>query len=486
MVRLGMITNKIDYKVYSNKPFAIWANSRIINERLSANSYNQDYLDFAKAKNTFNFKKVSDIARVTAMIGWKGLTTDDYVDEDGVYLLRTVDIKDNYIDLENAVMAKREKVYEQPQIILKQGDIIFSKDGTLGITAIVPRHQNKEMCVGSTLARIRLNSNLDNYYVCAAFMSKIVQAQIGYFTSGIAQPHITQEYINKLEIPIPSPEIQKYIGDKVRKAEELREEAKRLKKEAEEILNNELNVKELLIKIDRYTEKHSWIMNSDINDRMDALYYNPQKITIKKFYKNYNLQKLKDLVDYKKGYAFKSEDYCNNTSTFLLRVSDISNNEVDMCNMLNLPDEFYQEYKDFNLINGDIVMVVTGNTTGKSIVINNNKFKLLLNQNAIRMRIKEGIDISPYYIELILQSQYFQTLLKYSLYQSVQPFISMEFLNDVVIPIIDKTKIENISNLYEKSLNNLFYAKQLIQEAKQDVEDLIEGNFDMSKVKANS
>ncbi len=57
MVRLGMITNKIDYKVYSNKPFAIWANSRIINERLSANSYNRDYLDFAKAKNTFNFKK---------------------------------------------------------------------------------------------------------------------------------------------------------------------------------------------------------------------------------------------------------------------------------------------------------------------------------------------------------------------------------------------------------------------------------------------
>ena len=53
-----MITNKIDYKVYSNKPFAIWANSRIINERLSANSYNQDYLDFAKAKNTFNFKSV--------------------------------------------------------------------------------------------------------------------------------------------------------------------------------------------------------------------------------------------------------------------------------------------------------------------------------------------------------------------------------------------------------------------------------------------
>jgi len=367
---------------------------------------------------------------------------------------------------------------------VRKGQILFSKlRPNLNKVTICPQSINEALA--STEFCIFEARNIDKYYLFAVLKSNVGLFQVIDITTGSTLPRLDTEDILNILIPIPSPEIQKYIGDKVRKAEELREEAKRLKKEAEEILNNELNVKELLIKIDRYTEKHSWIMNSDINDRMDALYYNPQKITIKKFYKNYNLQKLKDLVDYKKGYAFKSEDYCNNTSTFLLRVSDISNNEVDMCNMLNLPDEFYQEYKDFNLINGDIVMVVTG-TTGKSIVINNNKFKLLLNQNAIRMRIKEGIDISPYYIELILQSQYFQTLLKYSLYQSVQPFISMEFLNDVVIPIIDKTKIENISNLYEKSLNNLFYAKQLIQEAKQDVEDLIEGNFDMSKVKANS
>ena len=108
---------------------------------------------------------------------------------------------------------------------------------------------------------------------------------------------------------------------------------------------------------------------------------------------------------------------------------------------------------------------------------------MLLNQNALRMRLKDGVDVNAYYIDLI---QYFQILLKYSLYQSVQPFISMEFLNEVMIPIIDKIDIEEISNLYKKSLNNLFYAKQLIQEAKKDVEDLIEGNFDMSKVKANN
>lgn len=455
-----------------------------MSDRIDSNFYKKEDIENLNKiyKSKMQVKSLIDIANDIKDGPHDGYT---FVD-DGVLFIRSQNIKDAGFDLTDKKYITKEFHEKFKKSWLEVGDLLITRIGEYYGNAAVVSSEYKGCNINHAIAKIKLKKEYNPYYICAYVNSSIGNKIYRRLGKSFTSPRVNLNDYSDFIIPIPSPEIQKYIGDKVRKAEELREEAKRLKKEAEEILNNELNVKELLIKIDRYTEKHSWIMNSDINDRMDALYYNPQKITIKKFYKNYNLQKLKDLVDYKKGYAFKSEDYCNNTSTFLLRVSDISNNEVDMCNMLNLPDEFYQEYKDFNLINGDIVMVVTGNTTGKSIVINNNKFKLLLNQNAIRMRIKEGIDISPYYIELILQSQYFQTLLKYSLYQSVQPFISMEFLNDVVIPIIDKTKIENISNLYEKSLNNLFYAKQLIQEAKQDVEDLIEGNFDMSKVKANS
>lgn len=470
--------------IYEKEPNITWVNYKFIEQRIDAQYYKREFVE-----NEIKLKQIKNLPLKELYTRGDYGTLPDSADysEKGIYLIRGTDLRDLSIKEDDLILVPEEYFSDKSEV--KSEDIlILIKGATIDAewsVSIVPKINYKAIFNGS-IFRIRLKKEYDPYFVTAFMSTKYFLYQKKRAISNTGIYYNDKESIENFIISIPSPEIQKYIGDKVRKAEELREEAKKLKKEAEEILNNELNVKELLIKIDRYTEKHSWIMNSDINDRMDALYYNPQKITIKKFYKNYNLQKLKDLVDYKKGYAFKSEDYCNNTSTFLLRVSDISNNEVDMCNMLNLPDEFYQEYKDFNLINGDIVMVVTGNTTGKSIVINNNKFKLLLNQNAIRMRIKEGIDISPYYIELILQSQYFQTLLKYSLYQSVQPFISMEFLNDVVIPIIDKTKLENISNLYEKSLNNLFYAKQLIEEAKQDVEDLIEGNFDMSKVKANS
>lgn len=469
-----MITNKIGYKVYSNKPFAIWANSRIINERLSANSYNQDYLDFAKAKNTFNFKKVSDIAIVTAMIGWKGLTTDDYVDEDGVYLLRTVDIKDNYIDLENAIMAKREKVYEQPQIILKQGDIIFSKDGTLGITAIVPRHQNKEMCVGSTLARIRLNSNLDNYYVCAAFMSKIVQVQIGYFTSGIAQPHITQEYINKLEIPIPSPEIQKYIGDKVRKAEELREEAKRLKKEAEEILINEIGFNN----VNKGNAKYHWIKEDIVDDRIDSDFYDLKYQVLIEIEKKFNCYLMEDIIVDKYTGKTPGKEYDDIKGIPLIVVKNVEENILNLDNI----DRRIKDNNSFKKTEENDLLITRVGSVGVVSIVEENEKGLFLSDNVICLKLKEGL--FNRYIAFYLNSIYGKLMVERWTKGAVQGVINYESINKFKVPIMDNNIMKEIDLKILKWKQLLAISKQLIQEAKQDVEDLIEGNFDMSKVKA--
>jgi len=59
-------------------------------------------------------------------------------------------------------------------------------------------------------------------------------------------------------------------------------------------------------------------------------------------------------------------------------------------------------------------------------------------------------------------------------------------LGEIEIPLIDidiQLIIEEKIARYKNKINK---SKQLIQEAKQDVEDLIEGNFDMSKIKVNN
>jgi hypothetical protein len=64
--------------------------------------------------------------------------------------------------------------------------------------------------------------------------------------------------------------------------------------------------------------------------------------------------------------------------------------------------------------------------------------------------------------------------------------MSKDDLLDIDIPVVDEKIISEISELVVNEFNNLRRAKQLIQQAKQDVEDLIEGKFDMSKLKESA
>ncbi len=144
---------------------------------------------------------LQDVAEISAMIGWKGLTTEHYV-EDGPWLLRGVEIRDGYIDFESLVSVQRDKYDEQPQIHLKHGDVVMTKDGTIGKAIVIPEIHN-EMAAGSTVARLRPRKkpSINPYYLEFVINHPVLQIQIQSFATGLAQPHITQEWIAKLRIP---------------------------------------------------------------------------------------------------------------------------------------------------------------------------------------------------------------------------------------------------------------------------------------------
>ncbi len=468
------------YSAVIRRPSAVWVNSSMMQLRIDSQYYKTDYVENEYKIEQLGYERLGEIIER----GDYGILPDseDYGDI-GVPLIRGTDLRNLTIEIKELIKVPKKYIGEKSQ--LQHEDIlILIKGATIDdewSVSIVPKISEKMIFNGS-IFRIRLKSKYNPYFIVVFMGTKYFLLQK---TRAISNTGIYYNDKNSLEnflIPIPSPEIQKYIGDKVRRAEELREEAKKLKEEAEEILSAALNIKELEKNIENTNLKYNWIGSKIIEDRIDSTSYNPIVLQIKDFYKNYNKEKLKDIASYKKGYAFKSDDYiADHSGVYMLRVTDINGEQIDYDSMIRLPHRYYEEFKQFSLEHEDIVMVVTGNTTGKSVIIYNERGeKILLNQNAIRLRIKDKYD--SYYVDMLIKSKYFQNLLKYSLYQSVQPFISLEFLNKVEIPIIDDDLVEKISKLYSQNLSNLYLSKQLIQEAKQDVEDLIEGNFDMSKL----
>lgn len=198
---------------------------------------------------SFKSERLSSLVNITAMIGWKGLTTEHYVDQ-GPWLLRGVEYRDGYIDFDALVSVEQFKYDEQPQIHLEHKDIAMTKDGTIGKALVVPELK-KSMAAGSTIARLRTKKNRDinPYYLELVINHSVVQIQIQSFATGLAQPHITQEWIAQLIIP-RLPEKEAIISSLVARHHYLMEKAHILSKGAkaniEELIDGDLDTASIL------------------------------------------------------------------------------------------------------------------------------------------------------------------------------------------------------------------------------------------------
>lgn len=152
-------------------------------------------------KVNVKLQPLEELVDISAMIGWKGLTTENYT-LTGPWLLRGVEFSSGVIRTEDLICVEEHKYLEQPQIHLKEGDIAFTKDGTIGKAIVIPRLPNR-IAAGSTVARLRkkATSEVDAYYLEFVLAHEFVQCQISSFATGVAQPHITQEWIALLNIP---------------------------------------------------------------------------------------------------------------------------------------------------------------------------------------------------------------------------------------------------------------------------------------------
>ncbi|WP_295622406.1 hypothetical protein [uncultured Lamprocystis sp.] len=187
-----------------------WISSAELDARLDLkyNSPKRIALKRHLERNGVTTEPLHMIADISAMIGWKGLTTEYYRDF-GPWLLRGVEFCNGLIDTEALVSVDEEKYEEQPQIHLREGDVVLTKDGTLGKAVVIPKLPNR-LAAGSTVARIRVKDTqyIDPYYLEFVINHASVQIQIESFSTGVAQPHITQEWIALIEIPRTADEVK--------------------------------------------------------------------------------------------------------------------------------------------------------------------------------------------------------------------------------------------------------------------------------------
>jgi len=159
--------------------------------------------DFLKVRHTFYLK---------GRIGWQGLKADEFIDK-GPYLVTGTDFQNGRVNWRTCYHISDERYNEAPEIHVHNGDVLITKDGTVGKMAFIEDKPEK-VSLNSHLLIVRpLLHSICNKYVYWAFQTSSFDYYKGLSQTGSIMESLSQDKIASFIMPFPSYEEQQSIAN---------------------------------------------------------------------------------------------------------------------------------------------------------------------------------------------------------------------------------------------------------------------------------
>ena len=145
-------------------------------------------------------------------IGWQGLRFDDFVDE-GPYLVTGTDFCDGKVDWSCCYHINGEKYAQDPAIHLRNGDLLFTKDGTVGKLAYIDELPGPASLNSHLLVLRPKDGDVDNRYLFWLLQSSVFDRYKLLVQHGSVMDSISQTDMAHFIIPAPTANEQAAIAD---------------------------------------------------------------------------------------------------------------------------------------------------------------------------------------------------------------------------------------------------------------------------------
>ena len=146
---------------------------------------------------------LSQKSKIKARIGWQGLNTNEYLDSGYAYLVTGTDFANGKIDWDNCHYVAKDRFDQDRNIQIQNDDILITKDGSLGKTALV-KGLNKPATLNSGVFVIRAIQESYNptfvYHILSSFVFKDF---LDHLSAGSTIIHLYQKDISKFEFLMP-------------------------------------------------------------------------------------------------------------------------------------------------------------------------------------------------------------------------------------------------------------------------------------------
>lgn len=411
--------------------------------------------------DTWNVIKVKYNCSLKGRIGWQGLTTDEYIDE-GPFLITGTDfnVNDGVINWDSCVHVSQWRYDQAPEIQVQNGDLLITKDGTVGKVAIVTDMMEKATLNSGVMVIRPTEDTYETKFLYYVLRSEEFWKWFNYINSGNTTiSHLYQHDLNHFYFAITDRVEQRAIIDfldkKCRQADVI------INKVREQIETLE-NAKKALI-----TE--SVIAKSaSLESRKDS-----GVAWIGKIPTNWDVKRIKYISSVISKGATPKEIEVEQTKEFsyrFLKAENIQNGKLNMKPEHFICKDDYKVLRRSILKTDDLLIVIAGATIGKTAIVTGEFSFSNINQAISYIRLKDEYKGYEKYFKYVLDSQIKDEVIKGLIVQSAQPNLSMYNIANIKIPIPPLEEVADIVIYLDKKCSVI----DRIIEKKQDELNILE------------
>lgn len=389
--------------------------------------------------------KLKYFSYLKGRIGWQGLTADEFIDE-GPYLITGTDFENGKIQFDRSYHISDERYNQAPEIQLKVGDLLVTKDGTVGKMAYVDTLPGKAS-LNSHLLLIRpLENKFDNRFLFWLMSSSVFNGYTAYAQDGTVMASLSQEKIGNFIAYFPEITEQQAVADF-------------LDKECAKIDSIAADLEKQIALLQQYKKS---LITETVTKGLDKSV--PMKYSglewLGKIPAHWDVEPIKYRVTFHNGdrgenYPSKSE--LQSEGIPFINAGHLEGDGLNMDNMDYISEEKYRIMGGVKLRSGDILYCLRG-SVGKNAIVDMNQGTVASSLVAIR-----SVRISAKYLYYCLNS-YIEEVQRY-LWDNgtAQPNLSADNLGKykICIPTVEeqRTIVKYLNNICSQ-IDNLIIGKR--------------------------
>ena len=428
----------------------------------------------------WNIKRVKYLASLKGRIGWQGLTSDEYIDE-GPYLITGIDFQNGGIDWNNCVHISEERWAEAPEIHIQNGDLLITKDGTVGKVAIVSGLDGKAS-LNSGVLLIRTEPNFDKRFLFWVLQSEEFWTWFRLKNAGNSTIiHLYQGDFAEFSYTFPNVTEQRAIADF-------------LDAQCAKIDSVIANIEKQIETLQKYKKS---LITEAVTKGLDRTV--PMKdsgiVWIGEVPEHWDLKRLKFMLENSSdsmkvgpfGSALSGSDFTDEGKWVYNQRVVLDKNFSE--NTTFISEEKYREMRGFSVYPGDILITTRG-TIGKVAIVPEGAQEGILHPCIIKFRVNKEM-MMPELLELVFnESDFVKDQFTLMSNATTIEVIYSYSLKDIILPVIPTEEQKKIySYLSEKcaTIDAVLAEKQkalsaIIQHKKSLIYEYITGKKRVTEV----